>query len=121
MISGWFVRLTLIFAVLAVGAFDGISILVASVGVKDDAQSAAQAAATAYQQSGHSAEQALAAAKAALSDGETIVPGSVHAATDGTISLKIHRTAKSIVLHLWSTSAKWDVVTGTASALPSPS
>jgi hypothetical protein len=117
MISGWFVRLTLIFVVLAVGAFDGIAVLVASIGVKDDAQSAAQAAATAYQ-ADHSAATALAAAKTELNDGETIVPGSVHAAADGTVTLQIRRTAKSIVLHLWSTSAKWDVVTGTASASP---
>jgi hypothetical protein len=117
MISGWFVRLTLILAILAVGAFEGISILVASIGVKDDAQDAALAAATAYQSS-HTALAAITAAKGTLHDGETLVPGSVRAAADGTISLQLRRTANSIFLHSWSTSAKWAIVTGSASAAP---
>jgi hypothetical protein len=121
MITGWFVRLTLIFVVLAVGAFDGISVLVASIGVKDDAQSAASAAADAYQGSHHNAEAAITAAKNSLDAGDTLVAGSVHAAADGTVSLQVRRKAGSIVLHLWSTSAKWDIVTGTASAAPNPS
>jgi hypothetical protein len=120
MITGWFVRLTLIFVVLAIGAFDGISVLVASLGVKDDASTAATAAANAYL-ANHTAEAAITAAKATLNSGETLVPGSVKAAPDGTISLQVKRKAGSIVLHLWSTSAKWDIVTGSASAAPSPS
>jgi hypothetical protein len=120
MISSWFVRLTLILAILAVGAFEGISILIASIGVKDDAQDAALAAATAYQ-SNHTALAAITAAKATLHDGETLVPGSVRAAANGTISLQVRRTASSIVLHTWSTSAKWDIVTGTASSAPATS
>jgi hypothetical protein len=117
MITGWFVRLTLIFVVLAVGAFDGISVLVASIGVKSDAESAAVAAAAAYQ-AHHTADAAIAAAEGELNDGETIVAGSVRAAPDGTVSLQVRRKAGSIVLHLWSTSSKWDIVTGTASAAP---
>jgi hypothetical protein len=119
MISGWFVRLSLTIAIVAIVAFEAVSILVASIGVKDDAQDAALAAATAYQ-SNHSAAIAIAAAAGALHEGDTLVPGSVHASADGTVSVQVHRTARSIFLHLWSTSAKWDVVTGSASAAPPP-
>jgi hypothetical protein len=117
MITGWFVRLALILAVLAVGAFDGISVLVASIGVSNDAETAALAAAVAYQ-GNHTADAAIAAAEGALNKSETLVPGSFRAAPDGTVSLQVRRKAGSIVLHLWSTSAKWDLVTGTASAAP---
>ena len=75
MITGWFVRLTLILAILGVAAFEGVSIVIANVGVKDDAQSAAFAAAAAYQ-SQHTAIAAIAAAKADLSKGDTLVAGS---------------------------------------------
>jgi hypothetical protein len=117
MISGWFVRLTLVLVIVALGAFEGISVLVASVGAKDDAQDAALAAANSYQ-SNHSAVGAIAAANGVLHDGDTLVPGSVRAAADGTVSLQVRRTASSILLHRWSTSAKWDVVTGSASSKP---
>jgi hypothetical protein len=117
MITGWFVRLTLILAIVGVVAFEGVSIVIASVGVKDDAQSAALAAASAYQ-SQHTAAAAIAAAKADLNKGETLVPGSVHAAPDGTITLQVRRVANSIFLHLWKTTAKWDVVTATVSESP---
>ena len=117
MISGWFIRLTLILAIVAVAAFEGISILIASVGVKDDAQDAALAAANAYQ-STHAASAAIAAAKSVLNAGDSLVPGSVRAAADGTVSLQVRRTANSILLHSWSTSAKWDIVTGSASSAP---
>jgi hypothetical protein len=120
MITGWFVRLTLILAVLAVGAFDGLSVLVASYGVVSDAQSAAVAAAAAYQ-TNHTVDSAIAAAQGALSHGETLVPGSFRTAPDGTVSLQVRRKARSVVLHLWSTSAKWDIVTGTASDSPATS
>jgi hypothetical protein len=117
MVFGWLTRLTVALVVFAIFAFDGISIITAKVGAGDDAQSVALAAATAYQ-SNPSGEAVLTAAKAALSDGETLVPKSIKVATDGTVTLKIRRTAKSIVLHLWSTTAKWDVVTATGSARP---
>jgi hypothetical protein len=117
MVFGWLTRLTLALVVFAIFAFDGISIITAKVGAGDEAQSVALAAAEAYQ-SAHSGSAVLAAAKSALSEGDTLVPKSIKVASDGTVTLKIRRTAKSIVLHLWSTSARWDVVTATGSARP---
>jgi hypothetical protein len=117
MILGWFTRMTVALVVLAIVAFDGISILTAKVGVGDEAQSAAEAAAAAYQND-HTAQAILAAVQTELNDDDTLVPGSIKVSADGTVTLKIRRTAKSIVLHLWSTSARWDVVTAQASAKP---
>ncbi|HEX4015840.1 MAG TPA: hypothetical protein VHX15_03810 [Frankiaceae bacterium] len=117
MVTGWFARLALIFAILAVFAFDGISVLAAHFSASDDAETAAQAAATAFDHSGLIG-QAVTAAEATLPKGEKLVPGSVHVTNTGTVSLQVRRTARSLLLHLNSDTKKWAVVTESGSANP---
>ena len=115
MVTSWFARLVVIFAVIAVFAFDGISVVAAHFSASDDAQTAAAAAAAAYQSSGL-ISPAIAAAQATLPKGETIVPGSVHIDNTGTVSLKVRRTARSLLLHLTKATKGWAVVTESGSA-----
>ena len=89
MVTGWFVRLTLIFAVIAVFAFDGISVLAAHFSASDDAQTAAQAAASGLPQAPASPGPAVLAAEQRLPKGETLVPGSVHIDNTGGVTLKV--------------------------------
>jgi Flp pilus assembly protein CpaB len=117
MVTSWFARLTLIFAIFAVFAFDGISVLAAHFSASDDAQTAAQAAAAAYQHNGLIGP-AVVAAEAALPKGDKLVPGSVQVTNTGTVSLKVRRTARSLLLHMTSETKKWSVVTESGSADP---
>lgn len=117
MVTGWFARLALIFAVVAVFAYDGISVTAAHFAAADDAQNAAQAAATAYDGS-RQVGPAVTAAEAALPKGEKLVPGSVKINNTGGVSLEVRRTARSLLLHLTSQTKKWTVVTESGSANP---
>ncbi len=115
MVTSWFARLALVLAVLAVFAFDGISIVAAHFTASDDAQTAATAAAGAYKNSGLPGA-AIQAAEASLPKGDTLVPGSVHIDNTGTVSLQVRRTARSLLLSLTSATKGWTVVTESGSA-----
>ena len=115
MVTGWFARLFVLFAVLAVFAFDGISVVAGHFTASDDATTAAQAAATAYKNSGLAGAAVDAAAKT-LPKGEKLVPGSVHIDSSGDVTLQVRRTARSLLLHLTSATKGWAVVTESGSA-----
>jgi hypothetical protein len=117
MVTSWFARLAVIFAVIAVFAFDGISIVATHFSAADDAQTAAQAAAGAYRNTGV-AGSAVLAAEASLPKGEKLVPGSVHIDNTGEVRLEVRKTARSLLLHLTSTTKGWAVVTESGSAAP---
>lgn len=97
-IVGWFTRVLVVFAVLAVIGFDGISLVSAHLGAQDDANNAAADAAAAWGNQ-HDIETALAAAQSALSHDETIVPGSLKITAAGVTTLKITRDTKTLVAH----------------------
>ncbi len=115
MVTGWLTRLVVIFALIGVVAFDGISVLSSRITVGDDAQTVAQAAATTFHQQGTS-QAALLTAQQTLPHGDTIVPGSFRVAVDGTVSIQLRRTAKSLLLHDFSQTRRWAIVTGMGSA-----
>jgi hypothetical protein len=97
-IIGWFTRVLVVFAVLAVVGFDGISLLSAHLGAQDDANNAAADAASSWGNQ-HDINAALAAAQGALSHGETIVPGSLEITAAGVTTLQITRGTKTLVAH----------------------
>jgi hypothetical protein len=115
MVTSWFARLVVIFAVLAVFAFDGISVVATRFSASDDAQAAATAAAQAYKGSGL-VNSAVLAAQATLPKGEVLVPGSVHIDNTGAVSLKVRKTARSVLLHLTKATKGWAVITEAGSA-----
>jgi hypothetical protein len=119
LVRAWFIRLVLMLAILAVVAFDGMSIVVAHFQVSDAANQAAQAAATAYRQSNDTATApSVLAAEQSLPHGDELVPGSVHFLPDGTVTLKVRQTAKSLLLHVFKQTRSWAVVTESGSADP---
>lgn len=95
---GWFTRVLVVLAVLAVLGFDGVSILSAHLSAQDDANNAASDAAAAWSDS-HDPGKALAAAEGALSHGETIVPGSLQISSSGATTLKVARGTRTLVAH----------------------
>ena len=115
MVTSWFVRLAVILGVIAVFAYDGISVVATHFSASDDAQTAATAAAAAYRNSGL-ANAAVVAAEATLPKGEKLVPGSVHIDNTGEVSLQVRKTAPSLLLHLASATKGWAVVTESGSA-----
>jgi hypothetical protein len=115
----WFVRLVVVLAVLAVVAFDGISIMITHFTASDDANHVAQVAANAYHDSNDTNRNAaVLAAEQALPTGASIVPGSVSFAPDGAVNLQVRRTAKSLFLHVLEQTRSWAVVTESGSANP---
>ena len=117
MVTGWFVKLVAVLAVIGVIAFDGFSIVAAHLSASDDAQTAAQAAANAYATQKTPAA-ALLAAEQALHKGDTLVPNSMTISSTGEVTIKLQRTAGSIILHHFSAGKKWDIVTEGGTADP---
>ena len=117
MVTGWFVKLAVVLAVLGVIAFDGFSIVATYLSASDDAQTVAQAAANAYATQ-KTPTAALLAAEQALHKGDKLVPNSMTISSTGEVSLKIQKTAGSIVLHHFSQGKKWDLVTEAGTADP---
>lgn len=112
---GWLVRISVTLLVVGLVAFDGVAVLVASLGVQDEAQRAARAASSAYVQSG-SAASAYEAAEADLSNRSGITPGSFSVAKDGTVSLEVERTASTLFLHRTERTAGYAEASATATA-----
>jgi hypothetical protein len=119
LVRGWFVRLVVMVAILAVVAFDGLSIMVAHFQVSDAANQAAQAAAVAYRQSNDTATgPGVLAAEQSLPHGDELVPGSVQFLPDGSVTLQVRQTAKSLLLHVFKQTRSWALVTESGSANP---
>jgi hypothetical protein len=119
-VIGWLTRIAVVLALLGVVGYDGISIIASRVGAPDDADGAAQAAASAWQQS-HNFGAAEQQAAASLTSTEKLVPHSLTIAANGTVTLKIRRTVSTLVAsHLPDIrKATAFVTTGSASA-PTP-
>jgi hypothetical protein len=117
MFTGWFIRLVGVLAVLGVIGFDGFSIVAAHLSASDDAQNVAQASANEYKIS-PSYASALTAAQQALPKGDTLVANSLSINANGEVTVKVRRTANSIVLHMFSQTKSWDVVTESGTADP---
>jgi hypothetical protein len=118
MFTGWFIRLVGVLAVLGVIGFDGFSVVAAHLSASDDAQNVAQAGANAYKLN-PTYQNALYAADQALPKGDTIVANSLTINTaNGEVSVKIRRTANSVLLHLFSQTKSWAVVTEGGTADP---
>lgn len=117
MFTGWFIRLVGVLAVLGVIGFDGFSVVAAHLSASDDAQSVAQASANAYKID-PTLQTALTAAEQALPKGDTLVANSLTVNANGEVTLKVRRTAHSVLLHLTSQTKGWAVVTESGTADP---
>lgn len=111
------VKLVVTFTVLGVLGFDGIAVLATKVQTADAAASAASAASETWSQQ-HSTQTAYDAAVTHTKSTDTVDPQKFSVTRDGSVTLKVQRTAQTLVLRHWATSARWAVVSaeGTAKA-----
>ena len=110
-ILSWLTRVVAVIAVVAVVGFDGLSIAVARVSAKDDANTAALAASTAWRtDKGQLAPTLLAAENSAAQHGETVLPNSLTADPDGTVHLKLERVATTLLVRHIGPVSSWATV-----------
>jgi hypothetical protein len=117
MVTGWLARMVAALAILGVASFDGMSVLATHFSAQDDANSTAQAAADAYHLQG-TVNAAVSAAEQALPKGDSLVAKSMSIDANGAVSLTVRKTAKSLVLHMFSQTKTWAVVTESGTANP---
>jgi hypothetical protein len=110
-ILSWLTRVVLVIAATALVGFDGLSIAVAHVSAKDDAKTAAVAAATAWvSDKGALAPTLLAAQNSAAQHDETVLPNSITVGADGTVHLKLQRDATTLLIRHIGPLRSWAIV-----------
>jgi hypothetical protein len=112
-VVGWLTRVVLVLAGFGVVAYDCVSLGVAKTQVADHASTAALAAADVWARS-HDVQQTVAAAIAsASSSGDTARPKDITIAQDGTVTVRLCRTATTLLVYRTSATKKWAVQCGT--------
>jgi hypothetical protein len=107
-IVGWLAKLAIVLTVVGVLGFDMVSVAVTKVGAADDASNAARAGAVAYADSRGNVTTAYAAALAyAEQHDATIDPHDFVVQPDGTVTVKVVKTATTMVLYRSGTTRKW--------------
>jgi hypothetical protein len=117
-VIGWLVKIAVVLALLAVGAFDAISVAVAHLDASDDANNAATAAADEWHLS-HDLKSTVAAAQEALGAHETVVANSLVVNNDGSIHLVLRRVATTVAMNHIGPLKKYTVVLADGNATPS--
>jgi len=97
-VIGWLVKLVVVVVLVAIVAFDALSVGISRLNGTDDANAAALAAATVWAQT-HNLQSAVDAAEEALPEKtESLVPHSLSIDNDGTVHLQLRRQARTIVM-----------------------
>lgn len=96
-VLGWLTKLVVILGVLGVIGFDAISLVQARFQAADHATTAAVAAADDYRQN-RDLQRAYNAAFATVSGSDTIETKTFAVAADGTVTLRLHREATTLMV-----------------------
>lgn len=96
-ILGWLTKLVLVLSVLGVLGFDAVSLVQARFQASDRAAAAASAAAAEYASS-KDVQKAYNAAFATTVDNDTIETTTFKVAPDGTVSLRLHHEATTLLV-----------------------
>jgi hypothetical protein len=105
-VLGWLTKLVVILGLLGLVAFDGISLAQARFQAADHATTAASAAADDYK-SNHDLQKAYNAAYATVTGNDTIETKTFQVATDGTVTLRLHHEATTLILNHISPLKHW--------------
>ncbi|MDQ1683579.1 MAG: hypothetical protein QOC82_316 [Frankiaceae bacterium] len=98
-VISWLVRLVVVVVLVAVVAFDALSVGISRLNGTDDANAVALAAAQVWQQT-HNLQSAVDAAEEAVPDAhESLVPHSLSIDADGTVHLELRRQARTLVMY----------------------
>jgi type II secretory pathway pseudopilin PulG len=116
-VLGWLTRLVVVLAVLGTIAFDGVSLAQARFQAADRATTAANAAADAYKAS-RDVQTAFNAAYATLSPGDTIETQTFTVAADGTVTLRLHHQAPTLLVSKIGPLKHWQDAVETGEAKP---
>ena len=117
-VIGWLTKLIVVIAFVGVALFDSISIGAARLGATDDANNAAEAASADYR-TYHNVNSAYQAAIQSLpSDSESIPAKTFQVQSDGTITLVLHRTTRTLVAYRIGPLKKYTLVVVHGEATP---
>lgn len=114
-VIGWLVRLTVTLAIGGILLFDAVSVAMAHVSVADAAQTDAQAGADAWH-SRPDVARAYAAAVAAGKPGDKVSADSFAVDPDGTVHVRVDRTATTLVLFRVPKLARYATAAATGTA-----
>ncbi|MDQ6649796.1 MAG: hypothetical protein M3Z02_06730 [Actinomycetota bacterium] len=114
-VLGWLVRVVLVLAVLSLLAFDSVALVIAHVAVHDDATEAVNAASESWKARPDLQLAYNAAVKSAEGHGDSVESGTFSADPDGTVHLRIHRKATTLLIYRISPLAGYADVSATAS------
>ena len=116
-VLGWLTKLALVLGVLGLIAFDGISLVQAHFQAADRATVAAAAAADEYRGS-HDVQRAFNAAYATVTGDDTIETKTFQVGTDGSVRLRLHHTATTLLLHRIGPIKHWAEAVETGEGRP---
>ena len=105
-VLGWLTKLVVALGLLGLLAFDGISLAQARFQAADRATTAASAAADDYKTS-HDLQKAYNAALATVSSNDTIETKTFQVAQDGTVTLRLHHEATTLIVGRISALKHW--------------
>ena len=97
-VTSWLVRVVLVVGAFGVVASDAVATFAASVSIVDDANSAARAGRVALSNGGTWAAMDQAVNNYAASHQEAVVPGSLAVANDGTVTVKLIRHVRTLLV-----------------------
>ena len=116
-VLGWLTKLAVVLGVLGLVAFDGIAVVQAHFQAADRATTAASAAADEYKTS-HDVQKAYNAAYATITGDDTIETKTFTVADDGTVTLRLHHVATTLVLRRISPLKHWTEAVETGEGRP---
>ena len=97
-VLGWLTKLVVVIGLLGLVGFDGVSLAQARFQAADRATTAADAAAESFAGT-KTLQTAFDAAYATTRDGDVIETTTFAVAPDGTVTLRLHHTATTLLLH----------------------
>jgi hypothetical protein len=107
-IVGWLTKVAVILTLVGVVGFDLISVATTKMSAADDATNAARIGSETYIDTRGDVQRAYAASlRYAEKHGATIEPSDFEVEADGTVHVRIVKTATTIVFYRNSTSKKW--------------
>jgi hypothetical protein len=116
-VLGWLTKLTVVLALLALVAFDAISLGVGRLRAEDSAAAAARAAVKSWR-STQDVQRAYEAALAEAGPEETIAPTSFSVAPDGAVTLTLEHTVSTLVVEKVGPLRPYATSSATATARP---
>jgi hypothetical protein len=111
-ILGWLTKLTVVLAIAGLGLFEAISIGTTIASVSDDGAYAAQQASSTWDdtKSLQKTYDAAVAAAAEQNPQDKVLVKGFSVDPDGTVHLRIARTARTLLLYRWSKTKPWTYI-----------